>query len=50
MPGQWVIIFDSKVAWHNKTGRGIEKDAEKYQKQKIVPIIFRVSDGSDWLL
>ncbi len=48
--GQWVIIIDSKVVWHSKTGRGIEKAADKYQKQKIIPIIFRVSDGSNWLL
>ena len=48
--GQWVVIVDNEIVWHNKSARYLRKQVEKYNKQNITPIIFRVSDGSDWLL
>ena len=44
--GQWVVIVDKKIVWHNKYPKGMRNQVIKYNEQNITPLVFRVSDGT----
>ena len=44
--GQWLVVVNDKIVWNHKYPRGLRNQVQKYNKENITPLIFRVFDGT----